>query len=219
MSRFLNTFVTSLFTNQKINTQMKTRIFLFMLSALLICSACEKASFYDDEEDDVVQKDDTGKGSDTDDGNDEDGDWVGRDNDSDTPYEEKDIVDGNDPDAGDYHTGDYLTVTEFINAQSLPGVYVTGYIVAACAQNKKNAQFTPPFTWSSALLLADDKDETDVEKTIAIELKSGSKIRDINLDDHPENHLKRLRVFGYRTNYLGLKGIKGVGAGNWELLD
>ncbi len=196
---------------------MKTRFFLLIVAAVLSFVSCEKSP-YEEEIDDQTEQG-GGNGSDSN-SSDEETEWEDSDYDGDTPYEDPNVTDGNNQDTGGYHSGDELTVTEFINAANLPGVYVTGYIVAACAQNKNNAEFTPPFTYSSAVLLADDPNEKDVEKTISIQLKSGSKIREaVNLDDHPENHKKRLSVFGYRTTYLGLKGIKDIGANNWKLLD
>lgn len=194
---------------------MKARIFLLMIAAVLSFASCEKSPYEEEIEENTEQS-----GGNDNNGSDEETEWEEGDNDSETPYVDPNVTDGNDNNDGSIKTGDDVTVTQFINAANLPGVYVTGYIVAACAQNKKNAEFTSPFTYSSAVLLADDPNETDVEKTIAIQLKSGSKIRNaVNLDDHPENHKKRLRVFGYRTDYLGLKGIKDIGANNWALLD
>lgn len=213
------TFATSYTSNfHNINDfDMKTRFVLWIAVAVLSFASCEKSPYEEEIEENTEQG-----GGNTSDNNDsdEETEWEDTDYDGDTPYEDPNITDGNDNNGDGYKTGDELNVTQFINAANLPGVYVTGYIVAACAQNKNNAEFTAPFTYSSAVLLADDPSERNVEKTISIQLKSGSKIRDaVNLDEHPENHGKRLRVFGYRTTYLGLKGIKDIGANNWELLD
>jgi hypothetical protein len=203
--------------HNKYDFNMKARIFLLIFAVVLSFGSCEKSPYEEDIEESTEQG--GGKSSDSD-VPDEEMEWDDSDYDGDTPYEDPNVTDGNDQNTGGYKSGDELTVTEFINADNLPGVYVTGYIVAACAQNKSHAEFTPPFTYSSAVLLADDPNERDVEKTISIQLKNGSKIREaVNLDAHPENYQKRLRVFGYRTSYLGLKGIKDIGANNWNFVD
>ena len=194
---------------------MRTRFFLLLTFVVLAFAGCQKTPYEEEIDEGTEQRGGTSSSDDS--GSDEDEDWDDGDYDSETPYVDSDVTDGNDNSGNDDRE---VTVTQFINAENLSGVYVTGYIVAACYQNKKYADFKPPFEGSSAILLADDPNETDVEKTIAIQLKSGTKMRKtVNLEDHPENHKKRLRVFGYRTDYLGLKGIKDIGANNWELLD
>lgn len=111
-----------------------------------------------------------------------------------------------------------LTVAEFITGDYEGGAYVKGYIVGACSTNIKNADFEAPFEWSSAILVADNKGETDTDKMISIELKSGSKIREqFNLKDHPENFGKQALFFRYPERYLGIIGIKGPG--KYKLFD
>lgn len=194
---------------------MKARIFLLLFAVVLSFVSCEKSPYEEEIEESTEQG--GGKSSDSD-VPDEEMEWDDSDYDGDTPYEDPNVTDGNDQNTGGYKTGDELTVKEFIEAEKLPQVYVVGYIVAACAQNKKNADFDPPFKWSSAILLADSKDERDVEKTVSISLKSGSNIRKaLNLDDNPDKYLRKVKVFGIRTTYLGLTGIKEVSA--WELVD
>lgn len=195
---------------------MKTRFFLLITVAVLSFVSCEKTPYEEEVEDNTELS-----GGGASDNSDSDGeeDWEDSDNDSDTPYVDPDVTDGNDNSDSEYSKGDILTVSQFINAkEGLPQVYVEGYIVAACANNKKNADFDPPFNMSSAILLADSKDERDVEKTVSISLKSGSNIRKaLNLEENPKMLHKKVKVFGLRTTYLGLKGIKDVGS--WELLD
>lgn len=201
-------------------------------------TACEKAVIDDEDNNDktenpIEKPDNPGSDNDNDNsgdngndnsGDDSDGDYtpVDPDDDSDKPTDETDIVDGNDPDKDDSEigTGDVISVTDFINKSLNGGVWVEGYIVASCHDNIKHADFTAPFSGASALLLADDPEETNSSNLIAIELKSGSNIRKVaNLVDHPENKGKRLKVFGYRSTYLGIYGIKGVSNNMFELLD
>ena len=167
---------------------------------------------------------DNSDNSDSSDGSDSSGD-DGEDDtsldDQTTPYEEPytggddDAQPGSD-DGQSIPSGSDITVHDFLTAKQLPGVYVKGYIVGSCTKNKGNADLTQPFAHATALLLADSPEEKDVDKMMSLELKSGSKIREaLNLVDHPELYQHKLKVFGYRTSYLGMYGIKG--ATSWEL--
>ncbi len=109
--------------------------------------------------------------------------------------------------------GDTLNVAAFINNTEFGDiVWVKGYIVG-CANGSKGNQycFCEPFEFSTAVLLADNKNETDQQNTISIQLTSGSAIRKIvNLVDNPENIGKTLVVAGRKTTYLKLNGIKEI---------
>lgn len=101
--------------------------------------------------------------------------------------------------------GSVVTVSQFLNNTITYEVYVQGYIVGSCQRSVKNADFEAPFEGHTAILLADRKDEK--EKVIAIHLKTGE-VRDaINLEDHPENCGKRLRIKGTQSTYLGTVGM------------
>lgn len=139
---------------------MKTVQFIVIIFFLLMATGCEKA-ILDEEEEKTEIRNDNDNGNDNDDGKgNDDGNDDGEDDgsnlndDRQTPYEEKDFVDGNE-DHGGYQTGDELTVMEFIQADYLPEVNVTGYIVGACVRNIENADFDAPFDGASAILLAD----------------------------------------------------------------
>lgn len=61
------------------------------------------------------------------------------------------------------------------------------------------------------MLLADNKNETDPQNTISIQLASGSAIRKaVNLVDNPKNSGKTLVIAGRKTTYLKLNGIKEI---------
>lgn len=215
---------------------------VFMMFFLLVAAGCEKPDFdeevktevdgepdddtinsFDENEDNGKDEDSNSESSeDTNDSPDDEDDESyldGTPADEDTKFNgDTDIEDGNGAGSG-YDTGDKLTVSEFIAAEELPGVFVTGYIVGACSNNISYADFTPPFDQPTAILLADNKNESDPLKVIAIQLKSGTAFRKaVNLVDNPKVFQRRLRVFGYRDTYLGITGIKNVGANNWELL-
>lgn len=130
-------------------------------------------------------------------------------------YEEKDIVDGNTEQTGEYHTGDTVTVTQFLRDDINCQIWVKGYIVGTCTKKIENAKFEPPFTDKTAILLASSPNETNTNKVVSIELKSGSKLRDkYNLADHPERKGTLAAFFGIQGTYLGVLGIKGA-TGSW----
>lgn len=127
---------------------------------------------------------------------------------------------GDDDGYSSINSDDIISVSEFIENDLSESVYVKGYIVASCTRNIKNADFDAPFEGATALLLADSPDERDTDNVISIELKSGSKMREeLNLEDHPENKGKILVVFGSRTTYLGIIGMKNISSGMYWLID
>lgn len=167
------------------------------------------------------QSGDSGGGSEGDEPG-EPGDWEEIDYDRETPYEEPYQGGGEEGsssqggseqgDDGVVAAGSYITVNDFLTKRLGGGVFVNGYIVGACTKNKDYADLTPPFTYATALLLADSPDEKDINKMMSLELKSGSKIRAaLNLVDHKELYRHKLQVFGYKEVYLGMYGMKGVG--------
>lgn len=135
-----------------------------------------------------------------------DGGGSGKEDDSDTNYEEKDVVDG-DGDTS-YRKRTY-TVSEFIAAQlGSRAVKVEGYIVGACAQSVSRAEWVAPFTCRQAILLADRPGERDERRVMSVELKQGGMRTQFNLPDHPENLGRKIYVYGVKHNYLGVPGIK-----------
>lgn len=196
---------------------MKRIFYLLMILVAFLVMACEKSEFYDEEPEKQTETPSGGSGSanvnDTTKTNDKDS--VGLD-DENEPYEETDITDGNE--THEINTGDTVSVHDFIHAKRMPGVYVVGYIVGDCTQSYTKAELTPPFTMPQAILLADKKDETSMDEIISIQLPSKSNARnDLNLVDHPENYHKRLMLYGNRTIYLGITGIKQLGKNYWLL--
>lgn len=128
--------------------------------------------------------------------------------------EETDIEDG-DGDT-DYRKKTY-TVMEFLHAQlGQRPVMVEGYIVGACSRSVAHAEWTAPFTYSQALLLADRQGERDVEKVMSVKLKSGNMRSTFNLVEHPENQGRRVYVYGTKQVYLGIPGMSEyVGGYGW----
>jgi len=166
----------------------------------------------DDQNKDNPTTDKDGEG-----GNTDDSDWPEVDPSDKDSYEEKDITDG-DKDTGEDPETRH-TVAYFLTEPNLGGgVWVVGYIVGACKNsvNKpENIELKQPFTIATSLLLADNPNETDVKKMIAIQLVNGP-IRDkFNLVSHPENLHRRAEFFGYRETYLYTFGIKGPTSYGW----
>lgn len=221
---------------------MKTLRIIPVILLFAVFASCEKAVIDDSEKDkteETIKKDDNNNkdnpgedksdnpDNDDKDDNDQDDDDTPIDDlpidpgydDKDAPYEETDINTDDDNKEG-ISTGDTVSVSDFLTKKISGGVNVEGYIVASCVQNIKNADFDAPFKGATALLMADDPDERNTDNVISIQLKSGSKMREeLNLEDHPENKGKRLRVFGYRNTYLGITGIKDIASGMFWLLD
>lgn len=108
------------------------------------------------------------------------------------------------------------TVREFINSSRTGQIWVEGYIVGVCTRNIANADFIPPFDDVPGLLLADDKNETDISQVITIKLHNQTIRGKLNLKDNPSNKGRRLRVFGVRQTYLSVIGIKTIDA--YELM-
>lgn len=223
---------------------MKTLRIIPVILLLAVFAACEKAVIDEDSEKDeteeTIKKDDNGNTDTPDDNkgdnpnnnssdtNNQDGDDTPIEDlpvdpnygDKNDPYEEPDINTDDGENEGGISTGDIVSVNDFLTKDVNGGVYVEGYIVASCVQNIKNADFDAPFKGETALLMADDPNERNTDKVISIQLKSGSEMRkSLNLEDHPENKGKRLKVFGYRNTYLGITGIKDIASGMFWLLD
>ncbi len=115
-------------------------------------------------------------------------------------------------------SGSVFTVSQFINNTITGEIYVQGYIVGSCQRSIKNADFEAPFEGHTAILMADRVDEQ--EEVIAIHLKTGSVRNALNLEDHPENCGKRLKIKGTQGTYLGTVGMSEDDVTTeYELLD
>ena len=158
--------------------------------------------------DDDKNNDDAGStdnpGSDDNGGNDDSSDVNG---DGDTPGNDGDNTE--EPDDTGYHTGDFVSVSEFIKKDIKCEVWIVGRIVGDCTRSKKYAEFEEPFTLSQAVLIADDPNEKDINKVASICLTTNKSMRKIlNLADNPGNKNLYVAVFGFKETYLGLPGIK-----------
>lgn len=112
-------------------------------------------------------------------------------------------------------TGEY-TVTEalsaFVSGEAKPAI-VKGYIVGSIDDKSiSDANFSGAAVLKTNLLIADNADETDITKCLAVQLPSGA-VRDaLNLVDNPGNYKKYVTLTGSLEKYFGVAGLKSVTA-------
>lgn len=177
---------------------MKKRLIflLAVLTALVVCS-CEKVYI---ENDDGSPEETVGAGDDSDDDGWDDDGWTADDS----------LTVGD----SEFDVGDEVDVATFSTTPIYTQVWVSGYIVGAAtgAGGRPEYDFEPPFSYDTAVLLADNPDESDLDKVISVCLTGCAKSlrARVNLKDHPENLGRRLSVFGFQDVYLDLFGIKKI---------
>ena len=121
-----------------------------------------------------------------------------------------------------------LSVSELIETyegEDLDQTYtaaVAGYIVGVCKSSISNAFFTAAeiaaIDVSSNMLIADSKDETDVDNCVPVELEYGTDFRsEVNLADNPDNLGRRIYLSGFVEEYFSVVGLKSVQ--NYQWLD
>ncbi len=163
--------------------------------------ACEKADLTEGE--DSNDKPTTSVVDDTD----TDGDQPDGDN-TDTATSNENDSTSNDADHTEkVRDGTEVTVAQFLRLDGHPMVYVRGYIVGSCQRSLSNADFEPPFEGHTAVLMADSAGEQNTDYMISVHLKKGAMRDALNLEDHPENFGRKLRVWGTKFTYLGLPGF------------
>lgn len=115
---------------------------------------------------------------------------------------------------GDDNEDSYITVAAALDKEYGEEVSVGGYIVASCSKNIKNADYTYPFSGSTAIILADDTIGADGILPTAIMpvcLTEWPQLRnELNLEDNPKLHNKRAIITGTITKYLYRKGLKNL---------
>ena len=90
---------------------------------------------------------------------------------------------------------------------------VKGYIVGSIDDKSiDDANFSGNAVLKTNLLIADNADETDIAKCLAVQLPSG-KVRDaLNLVDNPDNYKKFVTLTGSLEKYFGVAGLKSISA-------
>ena len=110
-----------------------------------------------------------------------------------------------------YQTVERMSVTEAMEWLG-DTVWMEGYVVG-CVEGTtiSKANFQPPFTKGSNLLLADLADETDTKHCLPISLPSGTKLRkNFNLPENPNILHRKLLLRGKIETYFVQPGIKHV---------
>lgn len=119
----------------------------------------------------------------------------------DKPFTAADILNFNNTKTGNY----------FVKA------YIVGQVNGASLDNSEfNAPFTPSTnsttgqlnTYNTNLLIADNADETDVNKCVAVQLPSGALRSGLNLPENPDMDGKEILIYGSLEKYFGAAGIK-----------
>lgn len=168
------------------------KLFMLLPVFLFVFGACDKP--YGDEGDENIELPEENNGAEDDD----------------------DAENNDDAEDGGISLGDVVDVNTFLNTPIYAQVWVKGYIVGSAtgANGKTRYDFEPPFSYDTAILLADTESADSETEVMSVCLTSCSKkIREkLNLADHPENKGKRLAVFGFQDVYLKIYGIKKIDA-------
>lgn len=88
---------------------------------------------------------------------------------------------------------------------------VKGYIVGSIDDKSiDDANFSGNAVLKTNLLIADNADETDIAKCLAVQLPSGAVRNALNLVDNPSNYKKLVTLTGSLEKYFGVAGLKSV---------
>lgn len=88
---------------------------------------------------------------------------------------------------------------------------VKGYIVGSIDDKSiDDANFSGNAVLKTNLLIADNADETDIAKCLAVQLPSGDVRNALNLVDNPGNYKKLVTLTGSLEKYFGVAGLKSV---------
>ncbi|MGB4205488.1 MAG: DUF5689 domain-containing protein [Bacteroidales bacterium] len=116
---------------------------------------------------------------------------------------------------------DVQSAIEKQNANPYVVGWVKGYIVGSVKSgvtsisSGDDIHFAPPFTSSTNVLIADEKNEIDYTKCVVVNLPAGKPLRsEVNLLDHPDNLGKWLKVTGTLRTYFGIAGLRDSNGGS-----
>ena len=88
---------------------------------------------------------------------------------------------------------------------------VKGYIVGSIDDKSiDDANFSGNAVLKTNLLIADNADETDIAKCLAVQLPSGDVRNALNLVDNPGNYKKLVTLTGSLEKYFGVPGLKTI---------
>lgn len=102
----------------------------------------------------------------------------------------------------------YYAETAMFDSIDVNGII--GYIVGAVnGTSLLAADFTPPFTVKSNILIADNPLEKNVDKCMPVQLEKNTSFRDeLNLADNPNNFGRKIIVEGVVSDYFRTYGMK-----------
>lgn len=97
-------------------------------------------------------------------------------------------------------------------AEKVFNCYVKGYIVGYIGKNNlKQTSFSVEAPVETNIVIAETPNETDYNKCIAVQLRTGSSYigtrQALNLKNHPENLHRCVTVFGSIEKYMGALGV------------
>lgn len=121
-------------------------------------------------------------------------------------------VGGSAAPAGDGTKESPYNATQVLGGTASGTAWVTGYIVGWVDGMvlSDGANFTVPATSQSNILIALTEGETDYSKCIPLQLPSGAVRTALNLQAHPENLGKEVKVLGSIEKYFGVMGVKTI---------
>jgi hypothetical protein len=124
-----------------------------------------------------------------------------------------------DPESGNGTQENPYTIADAIAHQGENEVWVVGYIVGS-AKNGTINQFIPGVTEESVvsnIVLADNRNETNKENLVSVELKDGPRRVALNLEDNPANFNRRVAIRGDLAEYVKGYGLRNID--DYEFID
>lgn len=168
---------------------MRRRLMIPLLMLSLMMTACQKGYVAEEENEDEPEYD------------------------IDTDLEEKEKNNGTDNDSTVAREST-VDVATFRRSSITYQVYVKGYIVGTATgrYNRPKFEFEAPFTYDTAILLADTKSASSTDEVITVCLTKGygNPRAVLNLKDNPDNKGREVTIYGYKDTYLGLPGIREI---------
>lgn len=125
------------------------------------------------------------------------------------------LIEEGEPEPEEPITGEILTVSQalaaFANNQT-GKISIKGYIVGAIDGKSisENANFSASVTTNTNIMIAEDADETDIDKCIPVQLPSGNIRNELNLVDNSGHYKKEVILEGSLEKYFGVAGLKST---------
>lgn len=102
-----------------------------------------------------------------------------------------------------------FTIFEAQNYQGKTGVWVEGYIVGSFTGSSMGSFSSDTLNASASnLALADNRDETETDKIIPVQLPTGALRKALNLQENPDNLNKKVKIKGKLGQYFSAPGIR-----------